>query len=132
MSILNAMLIASAVLSFLVGLMHSVLGGKNLIHPTMKLDNLPVILGNISMSRLTLLVGWHALTVPLWGIGALLAYMAADPSALYMPFLWMVSISYGFLGLCALIISKARHLSWVMFIPISVMTGAIASGIIKL
>ena len=48
------MITAAAVCLFLVGLMHSYLGGRNLIAPLMKNTNFPVVLGSQRNGRLTL------------------------------------------------------------------------------
>jgi hypothetical protein len=53
------MLLIAALLTILVGAMHSVLGGKRLIAPILRMEGLPIILGSLKNTRLTLLVGWH-------------------------------------------------------------------------
>lgn len=116
------MLTLSAILLFLVGLMHSALGGPHLINPILKRKDLPIILGSIENSRLTLLIGWHALTMVWWGQALVLLILAYD-AALGVPALLLsISATSATLALAAIFLSRGRHLSWVFFIPVAVLT----------
>lgn len=115
------MLFTAALLIFLVGCMHSVLGGRRLIGPIARMGDLPVILGDVRLSRLTLRAGWHGLTAAYWAIASLLAYMQARPEATNTPFLVMAAALFGATGLAALILSRGRHLSWAMFLPAAIL-----------
>ncbi|MEC9249825.1 MAG: hypothetical protein VX501_04190, partial [Pseudomonadota bacterium] len=64
--------LTAAVLLVLVGLFHSVLGGKRLIAPIVARDELPAILGSRTTSRVTLKAGWHLLTVMWFALAAIL------------------------------------------------------------
>ena len=108
---------------FLVGLMHSALGGPQLIAPILKRGDMPVILGNVQNSRLTLLIGWHALTLVFWAQAAVLLAYAYDPALLQSAVLFSVAVPSGILGLAAVILSRGRHLSWAFFLPLAAMTG---------
>ena len=120
------LLIFAAVLLSLVGLMHSLLGGKRLIDPILRRDDLPIILGGIKNTRLTLWVGWHALTLFWWSQAAVLVAIAVSPGYAITAFLTALSLASGFTGLLALFLSRAKHKSWVMFLPLSAVTGYIA------
>jgi hypothetical protein len=123
------MLYAAALLIFFVGCMHSVLGGRRLIGPIARMNALPVILGDIRLSRLTLRAGWHGLTAAYWAIAALLAYMQVRPEAMSAPFLVMAAGLFGATGLTALILSRGRHLSWLMFLPAAILCALAALGL---
>lgn len=108
----------AAVLLVLVGLFHSVIGGKRLIAPIINREDLPVILGSIEMSRVTLRAGWHLLTV-FWF--ALAAILLARLTAI-APFETLVFAVFGasFLlsGFAAAVLGRGKHLSWLFFLPI--------------
>lgn len=57
---------SSQISLFLVGAMHSVLGGATLIRPLLAQSDFPVVLGSQRNGRLTLWFGWHALTLFWW------------------------------------------------------------------
>ena len=120
------MFIFSALLLFLVGVMHSALGGPHLVHPLANRHDLPVILGSRKNSRLTLLIGWHALTLVWWGQAAVLLVLAKDPALAVPAFLMSVSVVSALLGVAAICLSRGRHMSWVFFLPLAVCTAYMA------
>ncbi|MEO0579262.1 MAG: hypothetical protein AAFZ58_11280 [Pseudomonadota bacterium] len=121
-------LLGAAILTVLLAAMHSILGGRRLIGPLAARDDLPVILGSIVRTRVTLHVGWHALSLLWIGMAALMALMHWAPTLRSPAFLWMTTAVFGVLGLAALLLSQGRHLSWLMFLPIAVLTGRAASS----
>ena len=66
------MLFIAAILTILVGLMHSVLGGRYLISPILRLEGHPSILGSRENARVTLWAAWHATSLTWWGLAAVL------------------------------------------------------------
>lgn len=124
------MLILAAILLFCVGLMHSVLGGKRLIAPLLRRDDLPVILGNIENTRLTLWVGWHLLTFFFWGYAISITVIALEPAFAIEAVLLTISLGTGLAGCLALALTNGKHRSWAMFLPVSVITGLAAFGVV--
>jgi hypothetical protein len=122
------MLILAAALLFLVGLMHSVLGGRRLITPLLERPDLPIILNSIANTRLTLWVGWHLLTLFFWGNAVLLIVIAIDPARAVTAALMVISSCTGLAGSLAVTLTRGKHKSWIMFIPVSVLTGLSAFG----
>lgn len=117
------MLIIAAILTFAVGLMHSWIGGKRLIGPILTMQGLPVILGSVARSRLTLEAGWHASALTWWGISAVLAYLHFTHENVAAAFLWMVSVVFSVMGVAALVLSRGAHVSWLFFLPTAAITG---------
>lgn len=115
------MVIAAAVCLFLVGLMHSVLGGKNLVAPLMARNDFPVVLGSQRNGRLTLYFGWHALTLFWWAQAIVLVTIATEPSVVIPATLLSLAMACMILGGLALFVSRGRHLSWIFFVPIAVL-----------
>ena len=118
------MALAAAVLIVLVGVMHSAVGGRRLVGPIARRDDLPVILGDMRLSRLTLRAGWHALTLAYWGFAALLAWPTIDPAARSAPVLVVAAILFGATGAAAFALSRGRHLSWLLFLPAAALCAA--------
>jgi len=113
------MILIAAVLLICVGLMHSVVGHKKLIAPLIKRDDLPIILGSLQNTKLTILVGWHITTLFWWVIAFALIWLRFDPVHLPQALLSATSAACAVSGLAALILSKGKHLSWVFFLPIA-------------
>lgn len=124
------MLILAAFLLICVGLMHSVLGGKRLISPLLQRDDLPIILGSIENTRLTLWVGWHLLTLFFWGHAASITVIAIDQQHSAKAVLLTIALGTGLAGWLALTLTKGKHKSWIMFLPVSVITGLAAFGVV--
>ncbi len=123
------MLLIASALTIFVSLMHSILGGRRLIEPILAMNGLPVILGDIAHTKLTLRAGWHLLSLMWWGIAAMLAYLHFSTDAAGEVFLWIVSILFGVSGAIALIFSRGAHLSWIFFLPVAMIAGYTASTI---
>lgn len=120
------MLIIAAILLFAVGAMHSILGGKRLIAPILARPDLPVILGSLENTRLTLWVGWHILTLFWWGQALVLVVIALAPEHTILATLLTLSAGTAIGGILALVLSRAKHRSWIMFLPLSIITFYIA------
>ncbi|WP_204114135.1 hypothetical protein [Shimia biformata] len=120
------MLLIAALLLVLVGLMHSVLGGRRLIAPLLARPDLPVILGSQRNSRVTLWAGWHLLTLFWWGQAVVLMTMQFRPDLVPLAVLVTVSACCGIGAGLALVLSRGRHLSWLGFLPIAVLTAWVA------
>lgn len=99
--------------------MHSWAGGKNLINPILRRQDLPVILGDVKLTKLTLQIGWHALSLAFLIISFLLAYLYFDHRAFEAAFLLAVAVFFLALGISALVLSRGKHLSWVFFLPVA-------------
>lgn len=115
------MITAAAVCLFLVGLMHSYLGGRKLIAPLMERKDFPIILGSQRNGRLTLYFGWHALTLFWWAQAIVLVAITVRPSLVIPMTLLSLAVACAIMGALALIASRGRHLSWIFFLPISVL-----------
>lgn len=113
------MLFVAATLLFLVGLMHSLLGEKNLIRPLLAREDFPVVLGSRRNARLTLWFGWHALTLFWWAQAFVLMKMAVDVETAARTTLISLSLACATLGLVALLVSRGKHVSWVFLLPLA-------------
>jgi hypothetical protein len=116
------MLILAAALLFYVGLMHSWIGGKRLINPILRRADLPIILGSIENTRLTLWAGWHLLSLFWWGQAVVLIVIEVAPGMAISAMLLTLSASSALAGALALILSRGKHKSWIMFLPLAFIT----------
>ncbi|MEQ2353763.1 hypothetical protein [Pseudoalteromonas piscicida] len=111
------MVTAAALLLFLIGLVHSVLGEKYILLRLFKRDNLPHLFGSDWFSKRTLRFAWHLTTIAWWGIAAMLFMFYREMDGKQM--LYVTSGTFLISGLVALIASRAKHLSWVVFFVIA-------------
>ncbi len=110
------MLQLAAALAFLLGLAHSVLGERYILMRLFRRDNLPELFGGTEFTTRTLRFAWHITTILWWGFAALLWLLGLGHSgpALTLSVIGYTSVAGGFLPL---VITRGRHLSWlVLFI----------------
>lgn len=123
------MLIIAAILLVAVSVMHSVLGGINLINPICRRDDLPIILGSRGNTVLTLQFGWHFLSFFWVALAVFLVLLHVRPDRFLEDFLLGGAGLFIASGLIALIAGRGRHLSWVFFFPIGGLLFAALAGI---
>ena len=112
------MLYLAALLFFLLGLAHSFLGERYILIRLFRRNDLPKIFGGTEFTTRTLRFAWHITTVAWWGLASMLVLAARGElnsrSAL---------VSIAFIALLSatlpLIITKGRHLSWLVLIAIA-------------
>ena len=107
------MLQLAAVLSFLLGLAHSILGERYILTRLFKRDNLPRLFGGTEFTTRTLRFAWHLTTVLWWGFASILWHAASG--SISQTFVLQV-IGYTSIagGLLPLIITRGKHLSWLV------------------
>ncbi len=111
----------AALLGFSLGLAHSVLGERYILTRLFRRDNLPILFGGTEFTTRTLRFAWHLTTIALWGFAALLwqaSSGALDQATVLRTIGWTCLAS----GLLPLIITRGKHLSWIVLLAI----GAIA------
>lgn len=114
------MITIAAACLILVGLMHSYLGGRNLISPLLAREDFPILLGSRRNGRLTLFFGWHALTLFWWAQAVVLLVIANQPSKVVVATLLTTATACAIMAVVAILVSGGRHLSWIFFVPIAV------------
>lgn len=103
----------AAVLLFLLGLAHSVLGERYILIRLFRRSDLPKLFGGTAFTTRTLRFAWHITTVLWWGLAALLWRLSAgagDTEEL----LHIVGLTCIACGLLPLVITRGRHLSWLV------------------
>ncbi len=118
---MNRWLATAAALTVLVGAAHSWLGERYLIGRLLERRDLPRLFGGDSFTKATLRFAWHLTTLAWLGLAAIMAVLATAPPHPGVSLLGRV-LAAVFLAhaLVALIGSRGRHLSWVVFLAITV------------
>lgn len=111
----------AAVLAFLLGLAHSVLGERYILTRLFRRDNLPKLFGGTEFTARTLRFAWHLTTIALWGFAALL-WQASDAMLDRDELLRTVGWTFLASGFLPLVMTRGRHLAWIVLFAI----GAIA------
>lgn len=108
------MLYLAIFLIFALGVAHSVLGERYLLTRLFRRDNLPTLLGGTAFTIQTLRFAWHITTLTWWGIALLLVLIARD-AATAKNFASVIGWTLLLCGLLPLVMTRAKHLSWIVF-----------------
>jgi hypothetical protein len=114
-------LVIAAVLAVAIGIAHSWLGEQYIIVRLLRRPDLPKLFGDDSFTRQTIRFGWHLATVAWWGFGAVLIVLSGSLPGITVAEGVTLAISVTFLasGVLALVVTRGRHLSWVVFLAIA-------------
>ena len=107
-------LLIAAFLSVALGLAHSVLGERYILMRLFRRE-LPTLFGSDAFTKRTLRFAWHLTTVAWWGFAALLLTGMESPQTS----LHILAMTAGVSGAIALVASRGRHLSWIVFFVIA-------------
>jgi hypothetical protein len=135
------MLYLAAILLFLLGLAHSLLGERYILMRLFRQNGLPKLFGGTRFTRRTLRFAWHLTTVAWWGLAALLGLLAQNRlgpnsdfqnsvfqnsalsnNSLEGSVLTVIGWTMLLSGLLPLFLTRGRHLSWVVLL----LVGALA------
>ena len=115
-------LLIAAVLVVLIGVAHSYLGERYILIRLFRRSELPKLFGDDWFTRRTLRFAWHATTLAWWGIAVILVAGAGESSGFRSTALLAVAVTFLVSAAVALIASKGRHLSWIVFLAIGLLT----------
>lgn len=107
------MLILAALLTIAIGIIHSVLGERYILIRLFR-QPLPKLFDSDEFTRKTLRFAWHITTLAWFGFAALLIQIylgRGTTSALLMT----IAATFAITALVALIASRGKHLSWIVF-----------------
>lgn len=110
----STLLLIAAVLTFAVGIAHSVLGEKLLLMRLFRRPDLPTLAGSATFAARTLRFAWHITTVAWWGFGAMLVLASRDALT---PHNALMALAVTMLVTAAMILfaSRGKHLAWLVF-----------------
>jgi len=113
------MLKLAAIFCFILGVAHSYLGERFILTRLFKRDNLPKLLGSDHFTKGTLRFCWHVMSFAIWGFGVLIWFIAIDYRNLRHVILFTCFIVFLASTIASLSLTKAKHLSWIFFLAIS-------------
>lgn len=116
------MMLLAGVLCFLIGIIHSYFGEKYIIIRLLRRDNIPQLFGGTFFTKQTIRFAWHITTIAWWGFAYLLYSLSIAETDMKTDVVFTISVVFFISGLMALIFSKGKHLSWVVFWLISGLT----------
>ena len=119
----------AAILCFVVGLIHSVLGERYILIRLFRRDNIPHLFGSDYFTKGTLRFVWHITTFAWWGFGYLLWLISTSQDISSQSVLYVISAVSLFSGIFSFGFTKGRHLSWLVFVAIAGLTYYAANNI---
>jgi hypothetical protein len=113
-------LITGAVLIILIGAAHSALGERYILVRLFKRENLPHLFGSDVFTKQTLRFAWHLTTAAWIGLAAILSICAVQAGEINrITTARIIGITFLISALLSLVITRGRHLSWVVFMAIA-------------
>jgi len=114
---MNPMLTTAAILTVAIGIAHSWLGERYIIGRLLRRSNLPKLFGDDSFTRATLRFAWHLTTIAWFGMAAVLVMLSGAVVGLRVSDGVVFAVAQTFImsAVLALILTRGRHLSWVVF-----------------
>lgn len=107
----------AALLAAALGLAHSVLGERYILVRLFRRESLPKLFGSSTFTTRTLRFAWHITTVAWWGFAALLVQLGqGTPTASSTA--RVIGCTFILCGLLPLIITRGRHISWLVLFVI--------------
>jgi len=111
-------LLVAAGLAALLALGHSYLGERYVLMRLFRRDGLPMLFGGTRFTKQTLRFAWHLTSIAWLALAAILVKLNSHvPSRAELGLLLVGT--FGVSGVIALVGSRGRHLSWVVFLAIA-------------
>ena len=109
------------ILTVIIGVAHSYLGERYILIRLFKRNNLPKLFGGTSFTKNTLRFVWHLITVAWFGLGSILVLLAQREIRVdYIGY--VIAITFFIHFAISLIASKGKHLSWIIFLLIGLLS----------
>lgn len=117
----------AAFLAFGIGAIHSLLGEKFILMRLFRCADIPHLFGSADFTIRTLRFAWHLTTLAWWGFAALLILIAHPPLKLESV-ATVIGCTFIAHFVLAVIGTRGKHLSWVVFLVIGVSAFFAAGG----
>ncbi|GLQ70643.1 hypothetical protein [Vibrio penaeicida] len=109
-----------AFLLVMVAIAHSYLGERYILIRLFRRDDLPKVLGSDEFTKKTLRFAWHVTSIAWLGFAAILLVTVQSTFSKEV-IGQIIALTFFIHFLIALFGSKGRHLSWIVFLAISVL-----------
>jgi hypothetical protein len=103
-----------------VAFVHSYFGERYILMRLFKRENLPKLFGSDDFTMKTLRFAWHVTSIAWLGIAGIIVSLA-QPELDKAALLNIIAVTFGIHFLIALLGSKGKHLSWVVFLLIGLL-----------
>ncbi|WP_104399708.1 hypothetical protein [Vibrio penaeicida] len=117
---METLIYLGAFLLVMVAFAHSYLGERYILIRLFKRDDLPKTLGSDEFTKKTLRFAWHVTSVAWLGFAVILL-VTVQPSISKEVIGQIIAMTFFIHFLIALFGSKGRHLSWIVFLAVSVL-----------
>ena len=107
-----------SILLLMIGVAHSYLGERYILIRLFRRADLPTLFGSDEFTKNTLRFAWHLTTVAWWGFAAVLFHLAQSGAGASLVGT-IIGITFLIHFVVALLGSRGRHLSWVVFLVIA-------------
>jgi len=115
------LLIAAGVLAIALAVAHSVLGERYILRRLFRREDLPKLFGDVKFTKQTLRFAWHLTSVAWCGLASVLFLVEGSPQA-GVGAAEVVATTFGVSGAVALVGSRGRHPSWLIFLLITALS----------
>ena len=113
----------AAVLTVLIGFVHSILGERRLIGPLLAPATRQGMLADSGYFRAILRISWHGISLAWWGFAGVFVVLAASPLTAQGRVVLMISAAMFFItGAVILVACRGRHKAWIAFFIITALT----------
>jgi len=119
---MNGFLLAAAGLAVLLAAAHSYLGERHILIPLLRRNDLPNVFGGAQFTKYTLRVAWHITTVLAVGLACMLAALSTPDGVSAARQAHIISATSAASAVLALVGSRGRHLSWIVFTVIAALS----------
>ena len=116
---MSTLLLVAAALAVLLAVAHSYLGERYIIIRLLRRTDLPKLLGGTEFTKGTLRFAWHLTSVAWLGFAGLLTVRGLGVVASRAVEAQIIASAFGLSGVLALVGSKGRHVSWLVFFAIA-------------
>ena len=103
------------------GVAHSWLGERYILMRLFRRGELPKIFRSAEFTQRTLRFAWHVTSVAWWGFAAILFLIAHGRLSAHAAGI-VIACTFLAHGAIALVGSRARHLSWIVFLAVALLT----------
>ncbi len=116
------MLLIGTLLLLIIGIIHSYLGEKYILIRLFGREDLPKLLGSDWFTISVLRFAWHLTTLAWWGFASIL-YVLSNPNVnVQNEILIIIAIVFALSGVVSLSFTRGKHLSWLFFFTIAVIS----------
>jgi len=112
-------LLVAVALAVLLAAAHSYLGERYILIRLFRREDLPRLFGDTRFTKRTLRLAWHLTSVAWVGFAGLLAVHASSPAGAGRTEAHVIAGTFAASGALALLGSRGRHLSWIVFFLIA-------------